>query len=108
NCESRSRYGRIPRGLQKSNTFHALDVRRGVPDSICRRTRVCRHRQTKTHSNHIMTPESYIAQAADDKREALSKLRDTIIKNLPSGFQESIGYNMLCYVVPKSTYPAGY
>lgn len=55
-----------------------------------------------------MTPESYIAQTADDKREALAKLRETLIKNLPSGFQETIGYNMLCYVVPKSTYPAGY
>jgi hypothetical protein len=36
-----------------------------------------------------MTPESYIGQAADDKREALSKLRETLIKNLPSGPKHS-------------------
>lgn len=55
-----------------------------------------------------MTPESYIAQVAEDKRDAIAQLRETLIKNLPSGFQETIGYGMIGYVVPKSTYPAGY
>lgn len=55
-----------------------------------------------------MTPETYIEQIADDKRDATSKLRDTLLQNLPTGFQETIGYGMIGYVVPKSTYPAGY
>ena len=36
------------------------------------------------------------------------KLRETIIKNLPKGFQEGVGYGMLGWSVPHSTYPAGY
>lgn len=55
-----------------------------------------------------MTPELYVAQVADDKRDAIVKLRQILLMNLPSGFQETIGYGMIGYVVPKSTYPPGY
>ncbi|HZJ20761.1 MAG TPA: DUF1801 domain-containing protein, partial [Pricia sp.] len=37
-----------------------------------------------------------------------SKLRKTILKNLPKGFEEQISYGMLGYVVPHSIYPDGY
>ncbi len=35
-------------------------------------------------------------------------MRQTILKNLPKGFEEGMGYGMLGYVVPHSRYPAGY
>ncbi|OYQ33194.1 hypothetical protein CHU92_13310 [Flavobacterium cyanobacteriorum] len=38
----------------------------------------------------------------------MEKLHDVIIKNLPEGFQEGMGYGMLGWSVPHSTYPAGY
>lgn len=38
----------------------------------------------------------------------MQKLRETIIGNLPEGFNEEISYGMIGYVVPKSIYPAGY
>ena len=31
-----------------------------------------------------------------------------ILKNLPKGFKEGMGYGMMGYVVPHSTYPKGY
>lgn len=55
-----------------------------------------------------MTVQDYINDVADDKREAFIKLREIILKNLPAGFEETIIYKMVGYVVPFSIYPDGY
>ncbi|MCU0824515.1 MAG: DUF1801 domain-containing protein [Leptospira sp.] len=52
--------------------------------------------------------ESYIQSLPEDRKKIFSKLRDTIKKNLPKGFEETIQYKMVGYVVPKKIYPAGY
>lgn len=54
------------------------------------------------------TPEQYIEQLPEDRKKAIQKLRKVIIKNLPKGFKEGIGYGMIGYVVPHSIYPKGY
>lgn len=54
------------------------------------------------------TCEEYIAQLPEDRKEAVSKLRHIVKTNLPNGFQETMGYGMLAYVVPHSMYPDGY
>ncbi|ESU28189.1 hypothetical protein FLJC2902T_15340 [Flavobacterium limnosediminis JC2902] len=54
------------------------------------------------------TPQEYIDSLPDDRKTAMEKLRSVISKNLPKGFQESMGYGMLGYVVPHSIYPNGY
>jgi len=53
-------------------------------------------------------PEEYIAQLPEERKEAMQKLRKVILKNLPKGFQETMNYGMIGYVVPHSLYPAGY
>jgi hypothetical protein len=55
-----------------------------------------------------VTPQKYMAELPADRREAMTKLRDAILKNLPKGFEETMQYGMLSYVVPHSLYPAGY
>ena len=50
----------------------------------------------------------YLSKVPEERQEAFNKLRDTIIANLPDGFSEELSYGMIGYVVPKSTYPAGY
>lgn len=55
-----------------------------------------------------MTVEEYINNASEDKKLILKELRATITKNLPKGFEETIVYNMIGYVVPLKTYPKGY
>ncbi len=54
------------------------------------------------------TPEQYTAQLPDDRKHAISKLRQTILSNIPKGFKETMSYGMIGYVVPHSIYPAGY
>jgi hypothetical protein len=38
----------------------------------------------------------------------MQQLREVILKNIPKGFEERMGYGMLGYSVPHSIYPAGY
>lgn len=54
------------------------------------------------------TPEEYIDKLPDDRKEAMIKLRATILENLPDGFEETMSYGMIGYVVPHSVYPDGY
>jgi hypothetical protein len=54
------------------------------------------------------SPEDYVKEVPKERQEAFNQLRQTILKNLPKGFTEGMGYGMLGYVVPHSLYPAGY
>jgi uncharacterized protein YdhG (YjbR/CyaY superfamily) len=54
------------------------------------------------------TPDQYIAELPEDRKEIMQKLRETVKKNLPKGFEETMQYGMLGYVVPHSIYPDGY
>jgi len=54
------------------------------------------------------TPEEYIKNLPEDRKEAISKLRKTILDNIPEGFSETMSYGMIGYVVPHSIYPNGY
>ena len=54
------------------------------------------------------SPDEYISKIPDDQKKAMNKLRKTIIENLPAGFEETMSYGMIGYVVPKSIYPNGY
>jgi uncharacterized protein YdhG (YjbR/CyaY superfamily) len=54
------------------------------------------------------TPEQYLEEIPSERKEAFETLRNTILKNLPKGFQECMSYGMIGYVVPHSLYPAGY
>ena len=54
------------------------------------------------------TPDEYIAELPDERKSAMTKLRETILQNLPEGFVEEMNYGMIGYVVPHSIYPKGY
>lgn len=54
------------------------------------------------------TPQQYVNELPAERKEAIEKLRKAILKNLPKGFEETMGYGMLGYVVPHSLYPNGY
>ncbi|MBK9109474.1 MAG: DUF1801 domain-containing protein [Saprospiraceae bacterium] len=54
------------------------------------------------------TIQEYLAEVPDERKEILSEMHKTIVKNMPKGFQEVMSYGMIGYVVPHSLYPAGY
>ncbi|MCU0388835.1 MAG: DUF1801 domain-containing protein [Chitinophagaceae bacterium] len=54
------------------------------------------------------TVEEYLKELPQDRKDSFSKLRETILKNLPKGFEETMSYGMIGYVVPHSVYPPGY
>jgi len=54
------------------------------------------------------TVQDYLDGLPAERRPVIEQLRREILDNLPDGFEETIGYGMLAYVVPKSIYPAGY
>ncbi len=54
------------------------------------------------------SPSEYVNAVDESRREAFSKLRDTIAENIPTDFQEEMGYGMIGFMVPHSLYPPGY
>ena len=55
-----------------------------------------------------MEVQQYIDQLEGTRKPEFLELRKIIVDNLPKGFEETIGYGMIGYVVPHSIYPAGY
>lgn len=54
------------------------------------------------------TPEQYLSELPEERKDAMLRLRNVIKINLPTGFEEVMSYGMLGYVVPHAIYPAGY
>ena len=57
---------------------------------------------------HVNSPDDYISQLSGDRQFPMQQLREVILKNLPEGFEETMSYGMIGYVVPHKIYPAGY
>ena len=58
--------------------------------------------------NDSLTPDDHISNLPEDRQLKLQKLREVIKQNLPKGFEETMNYGMIGYVVPHSIYPDGY
>lgn len=55
-----------------------------------------------------MTVEEYLAELPDERAEAIRTVRETILANLPNGFEEAMNWGMITYQVPLETYPDTY
>ncbi len=54
------------------------------------------------------TVAQYLAELPEERRAAISKIRDVIRKSLPKGYEEGMQYGMIGYFVPHSIFPDGY
>ena len=54
------------------------------------------------------SPEEYISSIPEDRKKTVSELRQVINENLPEGFEETMSYGMIGYVVPHTVYRDGY
>jgi uncharacterized protein YdhG (YjbR/CyaY superfamily) len=52
--------------------------------------------------------DQYIAELPDGRRAAIEAVRNTIVANLASGFEEAMNWGMITYQVPLETYPDTY
>ena len=59
-------------------------------------------------TSNAKTPDEYIDQLPEDRKDPISKLRKIINQNIDKGFSEEINYGMIGWVVPYSLYPDGY
>ena len=55
-----------------------------------------------------ITPQQYLEELPNDRKEVVAKIRQVILDNLQEGYTEVMSYGMLGYVVPHSIYPDGY
>ncbi|MBL7870309.1 MAG: DUF1801 domain-containing protein [Cyclobacteriaceae bacterium] len=54
------------------------------------------------------TAGEYLNSLPTDRKGIITDLRNVILKNLPKGFEETMQYGMITYVVPHSLYQPGY
>ncbi len=54
------------------------------------------------------TVDDYLAELPNERLAPMVKLRNTILETIPEGFEETMNYGMIGYVVPHSLYPGGY
>jgi hypothetical protein len=54
------------------------------------------------------TVKQYLAELPPDRRAAIQAVRDVVLKNLDSDYEECMCYGMIGYVVPHRIYPPGY
>ena len=54
------------------------------------------------------TVEEYLSELSEERREAVSTVREVVLANLPSGYEEVMDFGMIAYVVPLSVCPKTY
>ncbi len=54
------------------------------------------------------TVEEYLNELPADRREAITATRNVILEHLPEGYDETMQYGMISYVIPLERYPVTY
>ena len=54
------------------------------------------------------TIQQYLAEMPEDRQKAITQVRETILNNLPEGYEEAINFGMITYQVPLDVYPDTY
>ena len=54
------------------------------------------------------TIEEYLSNLPEERKQYFEKLMQVIQNNIPKGFEKTISYGFIGYVVPHSLYSAGY
>jgi uncharacterized protein YdhG (YjbR/CyaY superfamily) len=58
--------------------------------------------------SNASTVEQYLSELPADRREAITTVRQTILDNLPAGYEEVMNWGMITYQVPLETFPDTY
>lgn len=69
---------------------------------------ICRVEATPMAKSSATTAEAYLAELPEERRAALSTVRELILRHLPAGYVEAIRFGMLSYEIPLERYPTTY
>ena len=59
-------------------------------------------------SSDAVTVEVYLEELPEGRREIITKVRETILEKLPSGYEETMNWGMITYQVPLEIHPDTY
>ena len=54
------------------------------------------------------TVDQYLDELPPDRRETVAAIRDLVLENLPAGYEETMSFGMIGYVVPLEIQPETY
>lgn len=54
------------------------------------------------------TVQEYLEELPDDRRAAISKVREVVRAHLPDGYEETMNWGMISWEIPLSRYPDTY
>jgi uncharacterized protein YdhG (YjbR/CyaY superfamily) len=54
------------------------------------------------------TVDQYISELPPERKQPIQKVRQTILENLPEGYEEAMNWGMISYEIPLVTYPDTY
>ena len=58
--------------------------------------------------SNAKTVEEYLAELPEAQREDVEGMRKIVLDNLPDGYQETMQYGMISYIIPLQRYPKTY
>lgn len=56
----------------------------------------------------VKTVEEYLESVPEPRRGDLETVRNTVLRNLPKGYVETVAWGMICYEIPLADYPDTY
>lgn len=59
-------------------------------------------------SSKAQTVEQYLQELPEDRREVVSAVRDVVLRSLPAGYREAMGFGMITWGIPLEDYPNTY
>lgn len=59
-------------------------------------------------SSQAKTVADYIDDLPPERREVIARVRETVLANLPPGYEEGMNWGMISYEIPLSRYPDTY
>ena len=63
---------------------------------------------TTSMQSNAKTVDEYLSKIPEDRKNAIQKVREVILANLPEGIVETMNWGMISYEVPLSVYPDTY
>lgn len=59
-------------------------------------------------TSHATSVTEYLKELEPNRREAIERVRQVVLDNLPDGYEEGMQYGMIGYYIPLADYPDTY